>query len=509
MIEVGEAKSRYEHLTSDRDPALTRAEQAAKVTIPTIFTEDGHHESTDLQTPYQGLGARAVNTLASKIMLALFPPNTAWFRITFDAVTRALFSEQEITEIQSKLGLLEQVIVGELERTRMRPMMYMALRHLLVAGNGVIRVDREGKLKFFPLRQYTCRRDPEGSVIELVIKEEVSPSALPDEVKEACLDPSQLADDPSRQNDVSIFTVMYRDGNRFKVFQEIEGKLVPNSDYSYPVESPPYIVLRWTSIPGEDYGRGLVDEYYGDLAALDDLSRDLLDGAANMAKLVWLLDPNSYLTRRKLVEAKSGDVLNGRREDVSALSAEKSMDFSFVLERIQSIENHIKEAFLMHSSVQRHAERVTAEEIRLMASELESSLGGVYSLLSHELQLPLIRRFIKVLERQNKLPPMPEQDIDILITTGIEALGRGHEVQKLLNFVGSAQNAFGPEAVAQWLNVPAGLQQLATGFGLTNQDLIRSPEQVAAQQQQQLGEDVVRNVAPEVARGAMNQQSNS
>jgi len=33
---------------------------------------------------------------------------------------------------------------------------------------------------------------------------------------------------------------------------------------------------------------------------------------------------------------------------------------------------------------------VTAEEIRFLANELETSLGGIYSLLSHELQLPLI-----------------------------------------------------------------------------------------------------------------------
>ncbi|WP_416142518.1 portal protein [Escherichia coli] len=44
-----------------------------------------------------------------------------------------------------------------------------------------------------------------------------------------------------------------------------------------------------------------------------------------------------------------------------------------------------------NSAVQRTGERVTAEEIRYVASELEDTLGGVYSILSQELQLPLVR----------------------------------------------------------------------------------------------------------------------
>lgn len=47
---------------------------------------------------------------------------------------------------------------------------------------------------------------------------------------------------------------------------------------------------------------------------------------------------------------------------------------------------------LLNSAVQRNGERVTAEEIRYVAGELEDTLGGVYSLLSQELQLSLIRR---------------------------------------------------------------------------------------------------------------------
>ena len=60
----------------------------------------------------------------------------------------------------------------------------------------------------------------------------------------------------------------------------------------------------------------------------------------------------------------------------------------------------------MNESVQRDAERVTAEEIRLMAEQLESGLAGVYSMLSQELQLPLIKRVLFLMEQAGEIPPI-------------------------------------------------------------------------------------------------------
>ena len=68
---------------------------------------------------------------------------------------------------------------------------------------------------------------------------------------------------------------------------------------------------------------------------------------------------------------------------------QKFNDFRVAQESAQKIEERLAAAFLLNSSVQRDAERVTAEEVRFMAQELESTLGGVYSVLSQEFQLPL------------------------------------------------------------------------------------------------------------------------
>ena len=60
------------------------------------------------------------------------------------------------------------------------------------------------------------------------------------------------------------------------------------------------------------------------------------------------------------------------------------------LQAITRIEERLAFDFLLNSAIQRKAERVTAEEIRYMAQELETAQGGVYSILSQEMQLLLL-----------------------------------------------------------------------------------------------------------------------
>jgi hypothetical protein len=513
---AGSAKDKYNALSRDRSGPENRAERAARVTIPSLFPPEGHNENSKLPTPYQSLGARAVNTLAAKITLALFPPNTSFFRLNFDEVTQALLKEDsgiDLEEAQKNLSLLEQIIVTELEQSKLRPVLSEAARHLLTVGNGTLGISRDGEFRFFDLRSYVVSRDPEGNIQLFIAKEEIAFEMLGEDQVEEISNGNPMWKPPEDPEDtVEVYTIMRREGDTFEVVQEIEEVELESTRYTYPAISPPFIVMRWTSLPGEDYGRGLVDDYYGDFAALDDLSRDLLDASSASAKVVLTVDPNGTLTPRKVRDAKSGDVLSGNAETVDSISIDKLGDFQVVLERINFIAEEIRKAFLMHSSVQRDAERVTAEEVRYMASELEDALGGVYSLLSQEVQAPMVRRFVSVLARKDRIPELPQNELRLRITTGVEALGRSHEVQKLMAFLGQARNILGEQALGQRLDVNGVLDRLASGIGISTEGLIRSDEQVEqvmnAESQRRMAEQSAPGVSREVARSAVGEQRN-
>ena len=81
------AKTRYDYLSKYRSTFLDTAVQCSELTLPTLIQQDDDvSRSTNLRliTPWQSVGAKGVVTLASKLMLALLPPQTSFFKLQID-----------------------------------------------------------------------------------------------------------------------------------------------------------------------------------------------------------------------------------------------------------------------------------------------------------------------------------------------------------------------------------------------------------------------------------------
>src|SRR3546814_4755557 len=72
----------------------------------------------------------------------------------------------------------------------------------------------------------------------------------------------------------------------------------------------------------------------------------------------------------------TGDYVTGYVDKSKALQLDKTMDFSVASQVAERLELRLSHAFMLQSGTVRNAERVTAEEIRAMAQELENVLGG-------------------------------------------------------------------------------------------------------------------------------------
>ena len=153
---------------------------------------------------------------------------------------------------------------------------------------------------------------------------------------------------------------MCRKENGWKVWQEINGNLIPDSEGFYPLDKNPFIPLRFSRIDGEDYGRGYVEEYLGDLQSLESLQRALVEGSAAAAKVLFLVNPNGTTRAKTLAESPNGAIAQGNAADVSVLQLQKFNNFRVVQESIKKIEERLGHAFLLTSGVARNAERVTA-----------------------------------------------------------------------------------------------------------------------------------------------------
>jgi hypothetical protein len=498
---VGTAQGRYQSCSINREIFLERARDSSELTLPTLIPPKSASNVTRYPTPYQGIGARGVNNLASKLLLALLPPNSPFFRMKIDDyVIKELEGEQKLkTEIESGLSQIERAIMTDIELNADRVAVFEAIKHLIVAGNVLLYVGEEG-LRVFSLERFVCKRDPMGHVLEIITKENISPSSLPKEIVEAVK--ARLDSD---EKTVELYTYVCKEKTKWSVYQEVKGIELPKSRGTFPLDASPYIPLRWNRVDGEDYGRGFVEEYYGDLKSLEGLTKAIVEGSAAASKVLFMVSPNGTTRARKLAESPNGAIIEGSANDVSVLQLNKFADFRIAYDAMRGIEQRLQLAFLLNASVQRDAERVTAEEIRYMAQELEDTLGGVYSILSQEFQLPYVMRKMRVMEKGNKLPQLPKNTVRPSIITGLEALGRGNDKNKLISFLSTLSQTLGAEVIQQFVNIPDAIKRLATSEGIDPEGLIKSQEEIQQEMQQQQLLQATQNIDPNQVQDLVSQ----
>lgn len=503
----------YSMMQGPRDVYLGRARESSALTVPSLMMEEGVTASLRINTPYQSIGARGTNNLAAKLMMALFPPNTPFFKLGVDDFTLLQLTNGDPTQrasVDESLSTIERAVISELEGEGMRNALHEALRHLIVTGNYLLVLPKDGNLKGYGLDKFVVSRDPQGRLKKVTIKEQFAPETMDPGVLQAVgWTPEYEVKNTAGSKTIDVYTcynLTMEPGKKTKwvTYQEINDVVVPDSYGTYPAESPPLMALRWTSVTGESYGRSHVEELFGDLMSLEALHKNILDASAASARTLVMVNANSQTNKAEVASASNGAVITGKATDVEFLQVNKASDLRVAEGTAAKLEQRLAQAFIMESAATRNAERVTAEEIRLLSSMLENALGGVYSVLSSELQQPLVNRLMSRMQKQKKLPELPDGVVKPSIVTGLEALGRGHDLTKYGQMM-QMMAPLGPEALSM-VNVGDLMKRVATSLGIDADGLIKSQEQIQAEQQQ-AQEAAMAQMAMQEGMGAMRDQA--
>jgi hypothetical protein len=432
-------------------------------------------------------------------------PNAPFFRFMVEPYTLKEMAQEPAarTNVEKQLGEYERAVMNEIESAGDRVAVHEALKHLIVGGNVLVHIGAD-KIRVFHLDSYVVSRAPNGDVLEVVTVEHVSPNAL-DKATAANIQGKLEGDEKT----VEIFTHIERKNSFFNVYQEVKGSVIAGSKGKYKADSVPFLPLRFSRIDGEDYGRGFVEELLGDLRSLEALSQAIVEGAAAAAKVLFMVNPNGTTRMRTIAQAENTAIIEGNRTDVSVLQMDKFNDFRVAYQAMQGIEERLSQQFMLQSSIQRNGERVTAEEIRYLAGELEDTLSGIYSILSQEFQLPYVNRKIEVLTKANKLPKLPDNIVKPTIVTGMEALGRGHDLRKLDLFIQGMAQALGPEVLQQYVNLQDYIKRRATALGIDTEGLIKSEEQIAQEMQQAQLQQMAMQAGPNAIQEGVKALGNS
>ena len=89
------------------------------------------------------------------------------------------------------------------------------------------------------------------------------------------------------------------------------------------------------------------------------------------------------------------------------------------------------------------------------------------------------------MEQAGEIPPIPVDLVNPQITTGLEAIGRGNDKQRLTNFLQVTTAALGPEQMLSLINPSELIRRFAASDGIDIAGLVRTEEELQAQQSQQ------------------------
>lgn len=464
----------YSKLETARRPFIERARECSALTIPSVMPWEGANGQTDFAQPYNSTGSRGATHLASRILMTLLPPGGRFFRLQYDSVelAQATGMDDLLGEMDAALALIEETVHQEVDASNFRIQLFQTLRQEIITGNSLIYLPPGGGLQVYHLGQYVCDRGGDGSLLTLVIKEELPYESLGEELKALCT---------TQKKSVPVYTCVKRqDDGSFYAYQEIHGHPVPGTEGTYTEDELPWIPLRFIVANSEEsYGRSLVEEHMGDLRVTESISQSITEAAAISARTIFMVSPTGTTRSRAISKAANGAIIEGNASDVSVLQTAKGADLQIAYQVQQSAEERLSEAFMLTSGLIRDSERTTAREVEMVAQQLEETLGGVYSNLAQELMAPIVRVMLGRLAASGKLPALPPKLVRPQVITGLPNLGRQQDLQRLSAFIQGAYATLGPEAVSKYIEVPEYLRRSAASLSINAAGLVRSEEEVA------------------------------
>ncbi len=516
---IGE--KRYKALESDKRFFIDTAKDCCKYTIPALLSYfEDNSRVYDIEYPYQCLGANGISNLASKLLTALTPSSLPFFKFMISDYGLIQERSQEISDfriiVDKMLSDYALQVTDLIKTSNDTSFLYEMWQLLLVSGNVLIKdPDDNSNIRIYSLRDYCVRRDRAGTPVEIVLKENISPVVLPKEILEQIkvkLDmPSEVQELPSdernEQKGYDIYTYCKREQESWYIHQEVKGIIISGTEQKVPLDACPFIALRIFNGAGEDYSRSYVSNYLGDLKSLDGLSQASIEAAAMISKHILLVDPTGLTDKDDVAEALNGETIDGRPSDVSFLQAQKGYDLRTVSEEASKIEERLNRAFLVTNGMIRDAERVTREEIRAVAKEIEEALGGLYSTCSHSFQVPYLKRKLYKLRKMKLLPPL-DKNIKPVIVAGFEALGTNSEKDNLIEFMNYARDLTGGNfgAVFKTNNLIKKVASIMSinldGLIYTDEELEQQKAQAMQQQTQQQGMDMLKAAIPQAVNNA-------
>jgi hypothetical protein len=514
-VKIGKGlKSRWEQLNSKKTTILKHCEKYAAWTLPYMFPPENNQPQDELPVDIDAVGAQGVNHLSNKIISTLFPSKSLFFRLHIDQETKDLMSkalqvasggltaaddlkaqlETQLLAAQDLLQSAENRAEDHLDFVQYRPQAINAMKLLIITGNALMFHPEDGlPVQVYNLRNYHVVRDCSGEPVEIMTREKRAYATFHPDIKDKLQANARFramhkaAGDTSKDSyeddtEVCIYTqICLEDDGKFHVYQYADEILLDNSR-TYTKRTLRWIPLVWNLVQGEDYGRGLVQDYAGAFHSLIVLQSALLNIAAVMGDIKFFIKPSSLIDVVAVQNSLPGSYHEGDWQEIGTPQVSKLADAQFIQSQIEMYRKQIGTVMMLTTQVTRDAERVTAEEIRQQVDELESSNSGIYSRMAAGWQVQTA--YLALLD--TGFTGIGD-GVEPTVITGMDSLSRAGEAANLRAFMTDLAmlQAVPPEMI-QAIKKPAFIKQIAQYHQVNYEAWVMTDAELKAEQEREM-----------------------
>jgi len=487
-VHDGKLSTLWSGMDAEKGDLVSRSENYGLWTIPSITMDTTEHDEGEAPEGHVVVGSRLVNHLSNRIADTMFPHDRPFYTYALTPESQ-LALEKEIGAdnsgkmndiIRQSTAKVEEVGMRLMKMTAYRPMAVMTLKHMIITGNAMIKRQRSNARIVYGIRDYCVRRDIEGSMTEALLKDNKRFGNLKVGVQEVLR--SARAD--YTEDSLVVLYSHYKlmaDG-RWQ-FQQAADNVMLAAPQFFVEKDLPILPLTWSLAKGENYGRGLVEDNAIAFHNLNVLTEALIDLMGIMADLKFLVKPGSMLDVEILNASARGSYHVGNEGDITVPEIVSRGDIVVIADSISKWERELSQAFLLNSASTRDAERVTAEEIRVNARELESAYGGLYSKLALEWQQSEADYVTNKIDFQKHLGAQAKL-FEVVVVTGLESLSREGQLDALRLALADLQMLDTvPEEIRAVINPLLFASFVFTNRGVKLENFLFTQQEITANQQ--------------------------
>lgn len=451
---------------------------------------------------YDSAPLDALNRFVSKLQTSLVPAQKNWIRLKVGtAITN------NVEQLQRVLDNITNVLFDCLRSSSFDVAAAESFYDLGI-GTGCLMmtegtINSPFKIRTVPLSELYLENIGNSQIGGVFRKHKVMPS----KAKEFWSD-VKLTKDMSEEEKIQDFIeYTVEEKGKFKyyvVYMKTKEVVVEETlDYN------PFIIFRWTVMPGEVYGRGTVLFALPDAKSLNKTKELILKNGSIAVSGIYTCEDDGTVNPGN-VKFVPGSIIpvgsNGGSSRSATLQAlNTGTDFNVGDMIIKDLRQSIYAMLFANPMGAIDLPVKTATEIEYRQKEYAETIGAPFGRLQTELIAPIIKNGLIILDKLDKIDiadfKVNGQDIAIEYSSPLTLSQNTEEVNKMTSFLSMITQVFGAEVASQIVKTTL-IPKLASKMGVDTNDISSSEEleelkekvaQNVQQQQQQQNELDVMN----------------